>query len=202
MSNIKTKSKSMHFASGNDSLAKLRGELYPTPAEATLTLCTREAGKIPQHVWEPAAGLGHISGVLRQRGHTVIETDLHATEYGVGATLDFLAADVALHSAVVTNPPYSLLNNSIRTALGRLGIQYLAMFLPFVALVGVGRNELMRELGYPNRIHAFESAFFIDMGPARGFRRSMFSHAWYVWSRQDGLTNTPTLTMNDWRIHC
>lgn len=174
-------------------------ELYPTPIEATRSLLAIERDRIPSDVWEPAVGKGHISQVLRAHGYRVIETDLNAEQYGVGSRLDFIQAEAALCPAIITNPPYSLLSAFIETALAGLGVSYLALFLPLTCISGKARNALYRRVGYPQRVHAYETTFMIEMG-TKGSERSIFPHAWFVWDRKCASPGT-TLTVNDWRSH-
>src|SRR5262249_60564735 len=62
-------------------------DLYETPDVAVEALLRVE--KIPQRIWEPAAGKGAIVRVLRGHGHAVIASDIY--DYGgvgvVGAEL-------------------------------------------------------------------------------------------------------------------
>ena len=58
-------------------------DLYETPDVAVEALLRVE--KIPQRIWEPAAGKGAIVRVLRGHGHAVIASDIY--DYG---GLDFV----------------------------------------------------------------------------------------------------------------
>ena len=49
-------------------------DLYQTPPEATQALLRAE--KLPDHILEPACGLGAISEVLKAAGHQVISGDI------------------------------------------------------------------------------------------------------------------------------
>jgi len=58
--------------------------------------------RLPKHVWEPAAGDGHMVRVLQARGHIVCATDISEGR-------DFMAeADPpwSLRFGIVTNPPF------------------------------------------------------------------------------------------------
>jgi hypothetical protein len=66
-------------------------DLYETPAVATQALLRVET--LPKLVWEPAAGRGAISRVLRNAGYLVIEQDLVdyvGRDLGVETDVDFL----------------------------------------------------------------------------------------------------------------
>src|SRR5215470_2456420 len=88
-------------------LAERGHDLYETPAIAVHALMRVE--RLPQVIWEPAAGRGAIVQVLREAGHTVIAQDL--IDYGrpdIRSGVDFLTETVAPVGveAIVTNPPY------------------------------------------------------------------------------------------------
>jgi hypothetical protein len=80
--------------------------MYPTPPEATRSLLALE--RLPQWIWEPAAGDGAIVRVLRDAGHQVVASDI--ADYGAGFEIcDYMTAPPrGMIEAVVTNPPYSL----------------------------------------------------------------------------------------------
>ena len=64
-------------------------DLYPTPKSCTEELLKRE--KFVGRIWECACGLGDISEVLLDEGHTVLSTDIvdHGYE-NLSAIADFL----------------------------------------------------------------------------------------------------------------
>ncbi len=58
-------------------------------------------------IWEPAAGIGKLSGVLEAAGHEVICSDIH--DYGLGYEVkNFYKFDTAQAPIMITNPPYML----------------------------------------------------------------------------------------------
>src|ERR1700747_3345882 len=64
-------------------------DLYETPVVAVEALLRVE--KIPRAVWEPAAGRGAIARVLRERGHTVVTSDIVARDFPLNFVGEFLA---------------------------------------------------------------------------------------------------------------
>lgn len=99
-------------------------DFYPTPPDVTHALI--DFLQLPSGtIWEPACGDGSMAVALRQRGHTVIATDLRETGYGEGG-VDFLTADRRACDAIVTNPPFFISEEFIRRSLG---------FAPIVAMV-------------------------------------------------------------------
>src|SRR5688572_2351654 len=100
-------------------------DFYETPPCATLALLNVEP--LPLWVWEPAAGRGAISRVLRDRGLHVHASDLVAydgRDPDIVTGVDFFAqtfAPVGPHgeacSCVVTNPPFRLAEDRKSTRL-------------------------------------------------------------------------------------
>jgi hypothetical protein len=77
----------------------VKNDVYHTPTVCTEALTKVEAGYWPKTIWEPCAGRGDLSSVLKDKKFTVIETDL-------AQRVDFLKTTEARASAIVTNPPY------------------------------------------------------------------------------------------------
>jgi hypothetical protein len=111
-------------------------DAYFTCPEAIEALILLEADRIPQRIWEPAAGDGAIVLPLRASGRTVLASDIH--DYGLPGCriVDYLSAPkmpAAWVYGVVTNPPYSLAQEFAERALSEV---------PYVALL-VRTNFLM-----------------------------------------------------------
>lgn len=99
-------------------LADRKDDLYETPSVAVDSLLRVE--KLPQYLWEPAAGPGSIVKVLRAAGHTVLASDL--VDYGVDSHFhgrDFLMERKAPDGCqgIITNPPFKLAEEFVEHAL-------------------------------------------------------------------------------------
>ncbi len=122
--------------------AKTRAtELYPTPPELTAALL--RAVTLPPVLWEPAAGLCHMSNALRGAGHTVHCSD--AFDYGERyPIIDFLKT-IGLPNpsvgAVITNPPFSLSADFVRHGLRLCPEVYILNRLAF--LEGAARRDIL-----------------------------------------------------------
>ena len=122
--------------------AELRGtELYPTPPQLTQALLLTE--ELPRVLWEPAAGLGHMTDVLLKAGHSVYSSDI--IDYGRGYPVaDFLkvhhrtAPEI---EAIVTNPPFSLSAKFVRHGLTLCPTVYILNRLSF--LEGSARRDII-----------------------------------------------------------
>jgi hypothetical protein len=90
-------------------------DLYETPTVAVEALLRVE--NIPRCVWEPAAGRGVIVRVLRDRGHTVIASDIANYGFPLHFRRDFLG-EIGMPAgveAIVTNPPYQIVEQFVHT---------------------------------------------------------------------------------------
>jgi hypothetical protein len=74
-------------------------DLYETPPVAVEALLRVE--KIPQTVWEPAAGRGAIVRVLRDHRHTVVTSDIVARNFPLKIIEPFVARALALCPRVI-----------------------------------------------------------------------------------------------------
>jgi hypothetical protein len=116
---------------------KARGlDAYFTCPEAIEALILLEGGRLPQTIWEPAAGGGAIVLPLRASGRTVYASDIH--DYGLPGChiMDYLsvpAPPAGWADGVVTNPPYGVAQEFAAKALDEV---------PYIALL-VRTNFLM-----------------------------------------------------------
>src|SRR6266700_8446802 len=85
-------------------------DLYDTPPIAVEALLAAE--RLPHLLWEPAAGRGAITKVLRDAGHGVISSDIHQYDHPLHFVRDFLPVTTAPVGvgANVTNPPFKIVN--------------------------------------------------------------------------------------------
>jgi hypothetical protein len=123
-------------------------DLYETPREATEALLRAEMW-LPSEIWEPCAGRGAISRVLKEAGHNVLSSDICAYEgadHDIATPFDFLKVASRLDgkfpgTKIVTNPPFKLANQFIRHALKLDCDTY--VLLRLMALEGAGRSDLI-----------------------------------------------------------
>lgn len=105
-------------------------------------------------IWEPAAGVGHLSNRIANYGKTVYSSDLVDRGYGEG-NVDFLKQEYCRGDNIITNPPYKYREEFVRKALelvphgGKV-----AMFLKLTFLESEGRISLFEDYP-PTRIWVF-----------------------------------------------
>lgn len=103
-----------------------------------------EIGKVG--IWECACGNGHISKVLKNRGFSVISTDIIQREYKTDKIIDFLALKDNPYKAkintILTNPPYKDATKFTLKALELINYgDYVIFYLKDRFLEGINRYE-------------------------------------------------------------
>jgi hypothetical protein len=121
---------------------EIRGaDLYPTPAVLTRALLQVEP--LPKLIWEPAAGMGHMSDVLRDAGHRVFSSDIQA--YGTAGIFiqDFFEFKRAPQGAtcICTNPPFVVASDFVRHGLDLC--EKVVIFGRLAFLEASGRSDII-----------------------------------------------------------
>ncbi len=169
--------------SGSHSRADRGLDLYETPSCATEALLGAE--NIPHTIWECAAGRGAVVKVLRDRGLAVIASDIIQRDFPLHFVADFLAQTKAPVGCdcILTNPPFSLINEFIAHALDLA--PRVIVLAPLGLMASERRTEIMERRGLA-RIHVFVELLPMMhrdswTGPKAS---SAINHAWYVWERE------------------
>lgn len=159
-------------------------DFYPTPPEPTRALLRAEAGRLRGFpmIWEPAAGDGAMAREIEAAGHSTIMSDL--IDRGAGAQIrDFFDFDAPLASAIITNPPYHLVNYRdgrgrwIYHAMDTLGVEYMALLLSW-SWPGAGGLGGLWAAWPPARVYLMR--WKIDF---TGAGAPPMLNAWFVWDR-------------------
>jgi hypothetical protein len=122
---------------------------YFTCPEAIDSLIALEGNRLPQKLWEPAAGDGAIVRRLCKTGRTVLASDIH--DYGLPGCriVDFFAMPPPPRGridGIVTNPPYKIALAFAQKAISE--VPYVAMLVRSnFATEGVRRDQFFEE--YP-----------------------------------------------------
>lgn len=181
--------------------SKWRGDddHFDTPREGSVPLI--RTAIIPDNVWECACGTGALSKVLEEHGHHVVSTTLKDRGYGITG-VNFLKEKKLRAPAIITNPPFSLLDDFIKHALW-LNPDFLGIFGPTKLLAGADRYRDIHSKRPPSIIYQIiqRLTFYsgaIDISEQNGW--SGEEMCWAVWvkgwrretvvrwlSRDDGL---------------
>lgn len=165
-------------------LEREEADFYPTPPEPTRALLKAEAARLADFelIWEPAAGDGAMVREIEAAGHIVAPSDLH--DRGCGAAeLDFFAAQHRRADAIITNPPYHLINwrdgrgRWLSHAFDTLGVEYMALLLSW-SWPGAGGLGPLLERHPPARVYLMR--WKIDF---TGAGAPPMLNGWFVWDR-------------------
>jgi hypothetical protein len=174
-------------------------EFYRTPIEATRALIAIEGDRIPNRVWEPACGDGAISDALLASKRDVFSSDIVDRGY-FSAQQDFLTAEdygLVPHTAIVTNPPFSLGQEFVDKAFSFPSIHYCALLLRLAFLESQKRKAWF-QANPPARVHV--SSRRLPMMHRQGWEgnksTSAVPYAWFVWLR--GYDGAPAIRWFDW----
>ena len=148
-------------------------------------------------IWECACGQGHMSKVLEEKGFKVYSTDLIDRGYGF-SPVNFLGTGFEKPvmpnniNTIMTNPPYSLATDFVKTAIRLVPDNGLViMYLRVLFLEGKARRLLFEEFP-PKYIYVHSER----QGCAKGgdfekYPGSAMCFAWFIW--QKGSTSEPIL---------
>lgn len=137
-------------------------------------------------IWEPACGKGHISKVLKKRGHNVISTDLIERGYE-DYRRDFLKFNGRWDGDIITNPPYKYAKEFVEKALEIIDDGFkVAMFLKLTFLESKKRRELFDKYP-PKTIYVSSSRLqCAKNGEFEKYKNGVgtaIAYAWFVWEK-------------------
>lgn len=166
----------MHGESG---YARIAGDAYYTEPWVTNALIEGRGG-LPVRVWEPAAGNGAMSNVLKAWGCEVLETDIDPQAEGIEKR-DFFDCKEAASQAIITNPPYSHAQQFIEHALN-LTKPHKGM----VALLLRNEYDSAKKRKHLFKDHpAFDTKLVLLKRPrwfADGASSPRHNFAWFIWN--------------------
>jgi hypothetical protein len=152
-------------------------DFYATPPGFTLELLTLEV--FSTDIWEPAAGDGAISKVLRSQGYNVLETDLYPRASGI-VVEDFLRSDRTGYD-IITNPPFKFIVPFLEQSM-RLCNRKFAVVLPISGLNSSKRYQAIWSKMPISKI--LLSGRYQHVRGDRGTIPSMFTHIWAIFDKE------------------
>jgi hypothetical protein len=129
-------------------------------------------------VWEPAAGAGAVSDVLRAHGYDVVATDIRPRAPGIAAA-DFFAVCRSGFD-IVTNPPFRLLVPFTLRGF-ELCHRKMALVMPVSGLNSSRRYQALWSRLPVSRIYL--APRYQVVRSARGLIGSQFTHIWAVFDK-------------------
>lgn len=180
-----------------EAVAREENDFYPTPPEPTRAILHAEGDRLRQFgtVWEPAAGDGAMAREIEGIGLAVAKSDL--IDRGCGAEIrSFYDFTTPPARAILTNPPFAECNSGkwVRHALEVLGVEYMALLLPFNWPGAESRSGLWSK-HKPARVYLMR--WRIDF---TGKGAPPMLNAWFVWdAKSTGETALHMLDRSDAR---
>lgn len=147
-------------------------------------LCKDITGKRSITVWEPACGNGNISKVLEKHFTNVYSSDLYDRGYGEPGR-DFLKTGLPGGTQlIITNPPYSLIDEFILHALDILPSNgaYIAL-LNINYLAGKKRWQTIYRHGYLKDVYVYTHRIHCYKNNEPTGHSSPVNYAWFVFSK-------------------
>ncbi len=186
-------------------------DFYRTWPAATRAICRLENLSEVGAIWEPACGDGAMSRVMIAEGcHVVVSSDLYDRGYRdnhhvVLSPIDFLneyCPGYGRIPAIVTNPPFNLIEPFINRAL-QVATKRVVMLGRLAFLEGIKRGPWFRESALTR---VWVSSRRIPMGryeeELKGNLATMTAFAWYVWDLGDleyPTLGSPRIGWFDWK---
>lgn len=178
-------------ASNHTDKEREKNDYYATDPIAIDKLLQVE--KPSQHIWECAAGEGHLAQRLKDKGYKVTTSDIVERGYKLDFIQDFLKISInGLGSNeeydILTNPPYKFAKEFVLQSLNivKKG-RKVFMFLKLTFLEGKARLKELFSKYPPQKIYVFskrilcaKNAEFKKMIDGGG---SAIAYAWYVWEK-------------------
>lgn len=171
-------------ASNHTDKEREANDYYATEPKALELLLDLE--QFSHRIWEPACGEGHLSEVLKERGYSVVSSDLVDRGYGTGC-VDFLQCTDEWDGDIITNPPYKYAKEFAEHALDLVTDSHkVALFLKVQFLEGKARRQLF-EKHPPKTIYVASSRLLCakngEFQKMRDGGGSAVAYAWFVWEK-------------------
>ena len=183
----------MQCASNHAQEKRQFDDYYATEPKALELLLERETFK--NNIWECACGGGHLSEVLKEKGYTVISSDIVDRGYKGTRIIDFLECSEMNSWDIITNPPYKVAKEFVKHSLD-ISVEgtKIAMFLKLTFLESKSRKELFEK--YPFKI-LYVSSARLQCAKNGDFKKygkgigTAVAYGWYVWVK--GFQGKPTI---------
>lgn len=163
-----------------------KDDYYATHPSTVLPLLKILGWFFGKTIYENACGEGYLSRELEKYGNTVISTDLIDRGYGAGG-VDFLEDnifDTFKYDAIITNPPYKILDKFIMKSLKIAPL--VCFFLPINKLEGIERYKEIYSKYPPKIIAVFiarQKCVINGEFDNPDKNKNTKCYAWFIWER-------------------
>lgn len=143
-------------------------------------------------VWEPAAGMGHLTDALRSKGIEVEESDILDRSNRGFKILDFYKTNLCLGDNIITNPPYSKALDFVKRALDKIKPgKKIAMFLKLTFLESQSRKKFFQNYP-PETVYVYSARKGCGKnGEFKTTDSKAIAYAWFVWKKD--VYNNPVI---------
>lgn len=165
-----------------------KDDFYATDPKAT-QMCLNELEKYYDtslwEVWEPAAGMGHISNTLKSSKNIKVVKESDLVDRGIGATIeDFLKTESMGNANVIfTNPPYKIAEDFLNHFLEIADDNDLYIFLGRIQfLEGKARRKIF-DKNPPKYVFVHSERINCWKDGKEVKESSAMCYAWYVFEK-------------------
>lgn len=150
-------------ASNHTKSERQKEDFYASPATSITRLVQANPNILPRYIYEPCCGTGSLSEIMKKQGCFVYSADLVDRGYGEETGVDFLGVfelpkplQVDEPIGIVTNPPFSILEDFIEHSLYLMRQQdTLLLLLKTLSLEGYERYAKFYSKGLLHKVYQF-----------------------------------------------
>lgn len=162
-------------------------DFYTSPPDFVNQCISRGIIDTTKVAYEPFAGNGDISNLLKDRGITVITNDIIERKISLDYVQDYFSTeykDPSNYDYIITNPPYKLAQKFVEQSLPRLkNAAKLVVLLRLDFLTSQARGKFFTSVGQLKEVHIFSYRIKclkegIDDGAS-----SAVNYAIFVWEK-------------------
>lgn len=165
-------------ASNHSDHERAEHDLYCTHPDAVRELLKIES--FDKRIWEPFAGLRHMSSELIAHNYEVRESDLLTRNQPI-EQLDFMQQSETWDGDIITNVPYKGATNYVRKCIETVGWGHkVAVWLRILYLESMERKRFFEQ--YPP-LRVWISSRRIPCGMNGEFGASAQGFSWFIWQK-------------------
>lgn len=166
-------------------------DFIPTTPYATRALFEyvaphmRDTDRI-RDIWDPACGMGHMCEVFKEynfervMGSDIEDYGYTGVQYPDPSVIDFKKENSLTADAIVTNPPYALMEDFIRNGLSKSNTDF-AILTRIQVLEGQTRYNKFYNVVPPTKVAVFSDRIPFKTGEVVRKASKMFTHCWMYW---------------------
>ncbi len=167
-------------ASSHSNYEREKNDYYSTDEIAIKLLHKHNLLDSDVPYWETAVGGGRLAKELKRLGYTVSkETDLFDRGYG-DAGIDFFKCDEVFEGNLITNPPYSFINDWILHSI-KLASNKSYIFCRIQTIETASRYKRIFKDNPPVYICPFVKRVNCYRNDDTSFKQSAVCYSWFIW---------------------